>query len=1155
MRLNRLDLTRYGKFTNRVIDFGERPHGGPDLHFIYGPNEAGKSTALAAFLDLLFKIGNHFNFLHDYNAMRVGACLEFDGRVHEFVRIKGNRNDLLDGDGRPISEAIIAGQLGGIDRQSYRAMFSLDDETIEAGGESILASKGDLGQLLFSASTGLADLSRTLTDLRAEADGYYKLNARSGELRALKDRLAALKTQREEIDTIASGYAQLIVNRDRALVQYNEAIASRTAIHSRMDQIQGYVNALPRLIALRDARERLLPLGDLPVPPAGWSEVLAELQKAETEIAVRSETIDLDIARKVCELETTVVDEAALAVADRVELLRPLHARHVTAEADIPDRCQTVRELDLEITGILGRIGRGMDPSPERFVLDAATVGGLNDLITKRSGIETALLSATKELSDAHYALEEALTTLREADVGTGTQGNGQVNDAPLSALAAVVATLQGNDHGIRRRTAERSRDAFQEALADRLRALHPWHGDIKQLVAASVPGQSDISRWKSALATARADNDRCAAEVERLTSERLRLAAEHAAFERLVNDQDAGAVRAAREAAWASHRRTLDTVSADIFEAALRRDDLVIEARLNHQSDLAKLHESSLALARAEAGANRAAELHTTAAAALQRVHDKIATAAAPFLPAGASVEQFETWLATRDKALEISANLRQATRDLHEAEADTADARQRLISAMDVAGLRHDPDASGDALRAMAQATLDRQTQLKGVRAAVEQCRRNVKLRERNHAAESQRDRNWHAAWQTVCSGCWLGERESSPPLATVREILLAVGDLRRAIDTRAGLNERINAMRADQAAFANALNAIASELGLGNDAPLDLERALIDRVNAATTARSARTVKVRELERAHEQRRELAEAREIHGRRKAEMTGFFGVSSLIEVAGKLSDVDKKAALQSQADDATREILDMLRLPSIEAAESVLNNTDRTTLEAELTELKARFDDQDRRTRELFSMHGKAADQVEAVGGDAAVAKIEEQRRTILLEIEEGARRYLRLRLGIVAAEHALRSYRQHHRSSMMSHASAAFRTISRGAYTDLASQPNKEKEDLIAIGADGGSKIASALSKGTRFQLYLALRVAGYHEFARMRPPVPFIADDIMETFDDFRAEEAIRLLANMGEVGQVIYLTHHRHLCDIAQRVCPEVRVHELSSDPG
>ena len=89
-----------------------------------------------------------------------------------------------------------------------------------------------------------------------------------------------------------------------------------------------------------------------------------------------------------------------------------------------------------------------------------------------------------------------------------------------------------------------------------------------------------------------------------------------------------------------------------------------------------------------------------------------------------------------------------------------------------------------------------------------------------------------------------------------------------------------------------------------------------------------------------------------------------------------------------------------------------------------------------------------------------------------------------------------------------------------------------------------------MALELSKGTRFQLYLALRVAGYHEFARARPPVPFIADDIMETFDDFRAEEAFRLFADMAEVGQVIYLTHHRHLAEIAGRVCPTARLHTL-----
>jgi len=50
--------------------------------------------------------------------------------------------------------------------------------------------------------------------------------------------------------------------------------------------------------------------------------------------------------------------------------------------------------------------------------------------------------------------------------------------------------------------------------------------------------------------------------------------------------------------------------------------------------------------------------------------------------------------------------------------------------------------------------------------------------------------------------------------------------------------------------------------------------------------------------------------------------------------------------------------------------------------------------------------------------------------------------------------------------------------------------------------------------------------------------------------METFDDFRAEEAFRLFMDMARVGQVIYLTHHDHLCAIARRICPGVLIHRL-----
>jgi hypothetical protein len=107
MRLRRLDLIRYGKFTDRAIDFGPKPQSGPDLHIVFGMNEAGKSTALSGYLDLLFGIEerSRYNFLHEYGAMRIGGVLELGGAEQIFTRTKQRANSLLNAAAQPVSLA------------------------------------------------------------------------------------------------------------------------------------------------------------------------------------------------------------------------------------------------------------------------------------------------------------------------------------------------------------------------------------------------------------------------------------------------------------------------------------------------------------------------------------------------------------------------------------------------------------------------------------------------------------------------------------------------------------------------------------------------------------------------------------------------------------------------------------------------------------------------------------------------------------------------------------------------------------------------------------------------------------------------------------------------------------------------------------------
>ena len=115
MRFGRVDLTRFGIFTDRVVDL---PGASPDFHLIIGPNEAGKSTARVAISDLLFgvKMRSRFDFLHAYTEMRLGAVVEQDGKRIEIVRLKRNKNSLLSASEEPLPDDFLVPFIGVADR-------------------------------------------------------------------------------------------------------------------------------------------------------------------------------------------------------------------------------------------------------------------------------------------------------------------------------------------------------------------------------------------------------------------------------------------------------------------------------------------------------------------------------------------------------------------------------------------------------------------------------------------------------------------------------------------------------------------------------------------------------------------------------------------------------------------------------------------------------------------------------------------------------------------------------------------------------------------------------------------------------------------------------------------------------------------------------
>ena len=673
------------------------------------------------------------------------------------------------------------------------------------------------------------------------------------------------------------------------------------------------------------------------------------------------------------------------------------------------------------------------------------------------------------------------------------------------------------------------------------------------------MPQAGEVVAWKNEETGSRAALDKHSGDLERVEESQARLAAEVEAIRALsgmVDDQQAATIRGEREAAWSVHRGRLDTASADRFEAALRRDDDFTTVRLGHERERAKLHEADRALHVANTALARARSLHASAGARQKLARGTTGAAIRAIsadLPEAMAASDFEIWLGHRVEAIGALAALRQTEREARDARTEGTVLLERLRAALDAVGVAAPPEGGLEAVQAIAQNALNAEARLAALRDAAAEHERDVATRERAMQKAGAADQKWIVAWKAACARTWLADDTGSPEPATVTAVLKDLAELGPFVQTGALLATRIADMAADQARFTVEMEAIAGELAMdpGGRPTFELAQDIAARVRNAQAAQLEKARLEKMLRTSCEQGRELAEKLAAHERREVEMTGFFGVGTLSEVGDKLREVETRTDLRQRIEAEGRQLLSTLRVRSVEQAEADLAGADRDALELELSNLKTRLENLDTHTRELFATSRAAAERIAAVGGDDAAARVEERRRTTLLELEDKALAYLRLRVGIAAAEQALRAYRDKHRSSMMEQASEAFRLISRGAYRGLTTRPEKDGEILIAVGADSGSKVASDLSKGTRFQLYLALRAAGYTEYARQRSPVPFIADDIMETFDDFRAEETFRLFSDMARVGQVIYLTHHQHLCVIAQKLLPGVRVHSLA----
>lgn len=1147
MRLRTLHLERYGPFSERRLDF--RPDA--RLHVVLGPNEAGKSSALAAVTDLLFGIEarTRYAFRHEMSLLRLGAEIEAaDGRIFAFRRRKGNRNTLVDAADGPLPEDALAPYLGGLTREVFCRAFGLDARSLRQGGQEMLTSDGEVGASLFAAASGMRGYHDLQKGLSAEADRIFApRRAKDRTFYQALDRYEAARKTIRETELRSGDWRDLndeiaaAATRLAAIKAAREAIASERARLERLKRVSPLLAEIDAVAAEAEADSRLVE-----ATPA-WIERLGEALGAARTTEAEGQQAAFVVAQAIAELDAVIVDAGLIGRAQEILDCVSGIDRFDKDGVDLPRVQGEADRAAAELDGLAVRVGL-----PDRAVLaerqpsDAARAR-IDGLIREGRDLDATLARLVRE-RDAAKAVQAELKREHEAE-------GPPLDPAPLRAAFKVFVPLR--DDVARRDALDGTIRHEARLLGGQAARLSPAVADPSSLVHAPLPSPETAGRFRTLIEAKERERlralDACSAAARAVATTERRLR-QREAVRPIPSLADLAALRASRDEQFAGLRtalfdRAAPVSAADIasYERALHAADRMAD---DVSTDAARVAEQAadrqrLAGEQDEEAAARAtlAEVEADAAEGLAGWREAWAPAGiVPTTPAEMAV-----WLGEAVNLIESQQVLESRRNEVESLTRRIDACRMPLRDLARRAGL---DDADGLEPGLLLPRLDDHITLLAGLWEARREAQATLRAAgdqlARLHAAHeeaAQARTAWVTGWGEALAAIGLDGHarivEAEAALDAWRAIPVALRDHDSA-------TRRVTGIRRDRDAYAAAVARLVDSVGPDLTAlpPSAAIRTLHERLQQARDALARRNALALQRDEAVRRRQATeaaaAQANEALARHLAERRPGLDPAAIPEIEalhGRLvtrsrlrAELAARRAELTRAADGVPEVtlrgdLSAISADEIEAALARLAMED----EAQDQEGRVVFADRDRGERRRGELEG-------GIGAELALA----QRKAAEAELQANARQWAVLKLAHLMLGTAIGRHRAGQQDPLLSRAGDLFAALTGGSFSGLAQDyDDADTPRLTGRRADGEQVGVEGLSEGTRDQLYLALRLAYLQDYAARGEPAPFVGDDLFLTFDDARTGHGLEALASVGATIQPILFTHHAHVCDIAR----------------
>jgi uncharacterized protein YhaN len=1152
-----LDLIAFGPFTGKTLDLSAGRQG---LHLVYGPNEAGKSSALRGLRQLLHGIPERSAdaFLHPFSKLRVGGRLRSaGGDVLAVVRRKGRGNTLRAADdATTVAESELVRFLNGVDAAFFATMFGIGYEELVAGGRAIVAGGGDLGRLIFAAGSGVADLGAAAEALKAEADALFRP---AGQKQKINEAVGRLKRHRLEL-AAAQLPGREWVRHEQAL---NAALTAKTAAEAELaaarrslSRCQRIAEAHPLIAGRRKTLAALAPLAEAVRLPEGFGEqradALTRLRVAQSERSLAAAN-RADLDKAMAELGDA---SALLGSAEAIEAVYQdlgsqrkaakdriaLETRRNTLRAEARQTLRSLgRELALEDAERL-RVSR-----PEAARIQELGVG-YERIVTRIDGTRNQLLELGQALAaaDARLGSLPVLRPITELRLRLSEAEERLPLEAQMAAVRAQAGELLLGGAGTRTRL------GLAAVAPENLARLPVPSAETLQLFEERWEG---FERRLGALGDEARTTGAELAEIDRRLDE-ARIAQE------VPTEADLAADRARRERGWRLIRRTLkaeDVGEAQVrayiaehagagslpeaFEVSLRRSDETAD-RLRREADRVAAKARLLADQKAHRG-----RLETIAQEIAAGQAEKTALAAEwvdlwrPFSIEPRPPREMRQWQADFRLLLEktTAALRRSAEADALAAPVDGC--RAALGACLQALA---EPVASAETLNdRVRRARLLVETQEGLRRQAEELTRERVRLAAELTSGHSRLEtleqdlRRWQGQWELAVKPLGLEAGARPVEANAVMEELKRLFDTLREADVLAqriaGIDRDAEAFKANVAAL---VGAVATDL-VGRP-PEEAAGELQRRLTAGRQAHSKRqALAAQGLQEQERQRKADAAVAQVERLLQA-----MCVEAGVRGADELPEAERRSALRRQLEaQLGREEERLVQLGGGCALEDFVNEaaaTDADGMAGDIARFKEEIGRLTAATSELDQRIGAERTELGRMNGGDQAALTAEAIQAVIGGLERDVAHYARLRIAGRVLALAMERFREKNQGPIMRSAAELFRRLTCGSFEGLRADYDPEGAAvLVGVRRAGRESVpVAAMSDGTADQLFLALRLAGLKHYLARSEPMPFVVDDILIKFDNERAAAALQALAELSEQTQVIFFTHQRHLLGLA-----------------